>query len=103
MLSYSWVELFIIYSLNFSILGTLNPNVLLELFSMYREWQEEKAKKISRKQVLSCIMLLLHDYIGFRMFILTITLFNILLLLLDTSGVGLDAATIYLIFYMCIC
>ncbi|XP_064965418.1 uncharacterized protein LOC103985812 isoform X2 [Musa acuminata AAA Group] len=30
--------------------GTLNPNVLLELFSMYREWQEEKAKKISRKQ-----------------------------------------------------
>ncbi|URE01435.1 hypothetical protein MUK42_02081 [Musa troglodytarum] len=31
-------------------IGTLNPNVLLELFSMYREWQEEKAKKISRKQ-----------------------------------------------------
>ncbi|URE02060.1 hypothetical protein MUK42_19846 [Musa troglodytarum] len=31
--------------------GTLNPNVLLELFSMYREWQEEKAKKISRKQI----------------------------------------------------
>ncbi|ONK56069.1 uncharacterized protein A4U43_C10F3820 [Asparagus officinalis] len=33
-----------------SVSGTLNPNVLLELFSMYREWQEEKAKKISQKQ-----------------------------------------------------
>ncbi|KAG2535559.1 hypothetical protein PVAP13_9NG123500 [Panicum virgatum] len=30
--------------------GTLNPNVLAELFSMYREWQEENAKKISQKQ-----------------------------------------------------
>ncbi|WOL16770.1 hypothetical protein Cni_G25558 [Canna indica] len=30
--------------------GTLNPKVLLELFSMYREWQEQKAKKISKKQ-----------------------------------------------------
>ncbi|KAJ0968723.1 hypothetical protein J5N97_021600 [Dioscorea zingiberensis] len=30
--------------------GNLNPNVLLELFSMYREWQEEKAKNISQKQ-----------------------------------------------------
>lgn len=33
-----------------SVSGTLNPKVLLELFSMYREWQEEKAKKISQKQ-----------------------------------------------------
>ncbi|KAH7664818.1 hypothetical protein IHE45_14G144600 [Dioscorea alata] len=33
-----------------SIPGTLNPKVLLELFSMYREWQEEKAKRISQKQ-----------------------------------------------------
>ncbi|KAJ1701794.1 hypothetical protein LUZ63_001573 [Rhynchospora breviuscula] len=30
--------------------GTLDPNVLLELFSIYREWQEKKAKKISQKQ-----------------------------------------------------
>ncbi|TVU45280.1 hypothetical protein EJB05_04762 [Eragrostis curvula] len=30
--------------------GDLNPNVLAELFSMYREWQEENAKKISQKQ-----------------------------------------------------
>ncbi|KAM7524086.1 hypothetical protein LguiA_013988 [Lonicera macranthoides] len=30
--------------------GTVNPNVLLELFSMYRDWQEEKAQKISAKQ-----------------------------------------------------
>ncbi|XP_062212268.1 uncharacterized protein LOC133913210 [Phragmites australis] len=30
--------------------GNLNPSVLGELFSMYREWQEENAKKISRKQ-----------------------------------------------------
>ncbi|PKA53107.1 hypothetical protein AXF42_Ash019015 [Apostasia shenzhenica] len=33
-----------------SVSGSLNPNVLLELFSMYREWQEEEAKKISQKQ-----------------------------------------------------
>uniref|UniRef100_A0A0E0KII1 Uncharacterized protein n=1 Tax=Oryza punctata TaxID=4537 RepID=A0A0E0KII1_ORYPU len=30
--------------------GNLNPNVMFELFSMYREWQEEKAKKISETQ-----------------------------------------------------
>ncbi|CAN6303703.1 unnamed protein product [Urochloa humidicola] len=30
--------------------GNLNPNVLAELFSMYREWQEENAKRISQKQ-----------------------------------------------------
>ncbi|PIA28102.1 hypothetical protein AQUCO_07200019v1 [Aquilegia coerulea] len=30
--------------------GTLNPKVLLELFSMYRDWQEEKAKKITERQ-----------------------------------------------------
>ncbi|XP_058098789.1 uncharacterized protein LOC131243436 isoform X2 [Magnolia sinica] len=33
-----------------SVSGTLNPNVLLELFSLYRDWQEEKAKRISQKQ-----------------------------------------------------
>ncbi|KAF8405343.1 hypothetical protein HHK36_010247 [Tetracentron sinense] len=33
-----------------SVPGTLNPKVLLELFSIYRDWQEEKAKKISQKQ-----------------------------------------------------
>lgn len=31
--------------------GTVNPKVLLELFSMYRDWQEEKAKQISKRQV----------------------------------------------------
>lgn len=30
--------------------GTVNPKVLLELFSMYRDWQEEKAKQISKRQ-----------------------------------------------------
>lgn len=30
--------------------GTLNPKVILELFSMYRDWQEDKAHKISRRQ-----------------------------------------------------
>ncbi|KAI3411687.1 uncharacterized protein J3R85_017730 [Psidium guajava] len=30
--------------------GTVNPKVLLELFSMYRDWQEEKVQKISQKQ-----------------------------------------------------
>ncbi|XP_074579123.1 uncharacterized protein LOC141835649 [Curcuma longa] len=30
--------------------GTLNPKVLMELFSVYREWQEEKTSKISKKQ-----------------------------------------------------
>ncbi|KAG8062430.1 hypothetical protein GUJ93_ZPchr0003g17830 [Zizania palustris] len=30
--------------------GNLNPNVMFELFAMYREWQEEKAKKISQQQ-----------------------------------------------------
>jgi len=31
--------------------GTLDPKVILELFSMYRDWQEDKACKISRRQV----------------------------------------------------
>ncbi|KAK4416796.1 hypothetical protein Salat_2505100 [Sesamum alatum] len=30
--------------------STVSPNVLLELFSMYRDWQEEKAQKISKRQ-----------------------------------------------------
>ncbi|OVA12854.1 hypothetical protein BVC80_1805g60 [Macleaya cordata] len=33
-----------------SVPGTLNPKVLLELFSMYRDWEEEKTKKISQRQ-----------------------------------------------------
>ncbi|XP_020598341.1 uncharacterized protein LOC110037937 isoform X1 [Phalaenopsis equestris] len=37
-------------SSNSTIPGSLNPNILLELFSTYREWQTEKAKKISQKQ-----------------------------------------------------
>ncbi|KAL0343118.1 UNVERIFIED_CONTAM: hypothetical protein Sangu_1199200 [Sesamum angustifolium] len=31
-------------------ISTVNPNVLLELFSMYRDWQEEKAQKITKRQ-----------------------------------------------------
>ncbi|XP_073309577.1 uncharacterized protein [Primulina huaijiensis] len=30
--------------------GIVNPNVLLELFSMYRDWQEKKADNISKRQ-----------------------------------------------------
>ncbi|CAI9110909.1 OLC1v1011010C1 [Oldenlandia corymbosa var. corymbosa] len=30
--------------------STINPNVLLELFSMYRDWQERKARDISVRQ-----------------------------------------------------
>ncbi|KAG6394432.1 hypothetical protein SASPL_145016 [Salvia splendens] len=30
--------------------GTLDPNVLLELFTIYRDWQEEKAQKITKRQ-----------------------------------------------------
>ncbi|KAL7192974.1 hypothetical protein ACSBR2_024728 [Camellia fascicularis] len=30
--------------------GTVNPKVLLELFSVHRDWQEAKAQKISMKQ-----------------------------------------------------
>ncbi|XP_059623522.1 uncharacterized protein LOC132266611 [Cornus florida] len=30
--------------------GTVNPKVLLELFSTYRDWQEAKAQNISKKQ-----------------------------------------------------
>ncbi|KAE9597869.1 hypothetical protein Lal_00029614 [Lupinus albus] len=30
--------------------ATVNPKVLLELFSMYRDWQEEKVQKISKRQ-----------------------------------------------------
>ncbi|GMP31954.1 hypothetical protein CsSME_00005942 [Camellia sinensis var. sinensis] len=31
-------------------IGTVNPKVLLELFSVHRDWQEAKAQKISKKQ-----------------------------------------------------
>ncbi|PIN10445.1 hypothetical protein CDL12_16967 [Handroanthus impetiginosus] len=30
--------------------GTVNPSVLLELFTMYRDWQEAKAQKTSKRQ-----------------------------------------------------
>ncbi|AES95098.2 hypothetical protein MtrunA17_Chr5g0405231 [Medicago truncatula] len=30
--------------------ATVNPKVLLELFSMYRDWQEERVEEISKKQ-----------------------------------------------------
>jgi hypothetical protein len=29
----------------------MNPNLMFELFAMYREWQEEVAKEISGTQV----------------------------------------------------
>lgn len=32
-------------------IGVVDPKVLLELFSMYREWQEENVKRLSQKQV----------------------------------------------------
>ncbi|KAH6803748.1 hypothetical protein C2S51_031995 [Perilla frutescens var. frutescens] len=37
-------------SLSSSTSGTLDPNVLLELFTIYRDWQEEKAQKITKRQ-----------------------------------------------------
>lgn len=47
------IWLYLIFSIFIlcSIIGTVNPKVLLELFSMYRDWQEEKAKQISKRQV----------------------------------------------------
>lgn len=47
-----WLDLiyFPLYFL-FNNIGTVNPKVLLELFSMYHDWQEEKAKQISKRQV----------------------------------------------------
>ncbi|XP_057961634.1 uncharacterized protein LOC131153377 [Malania oleifera] len=33
-----------------SVSGVVNPKVILELFSMYRDWHEGKAQKISEKQ-----------------------------------------------------
>nr|GMD49146.1 E3 ubiquitin-protein ligase BRE1-like [Ipomoea batatas] len=37
--------------------GCVDPKVLLELFSTYRNWQEDKVQKINKKQVchISCI------------------------------------------------
>ena len=32
-------------------IGTVDPKVLLELFSMYRDYQDQKAQKISKNQV----------------------------------------------------
>lgn len=32
-------------------LGSVDPNVLLELFTIYRDWQEGKVQKISKRQV----------------------------------------------------
>ncbi|CAL9027200.1 unnamed protein product [Prunus brigantina] len=33
-----------------SVSSIVNPKVLLELFSMYRDWQEEKVQKMSKRQ-----------------------------------------------------
>ncbi|XP_054824404.1 uncharacterized protein LOC129322250 [Prosopis cineraria] len=33
-----------------SVSAIVNPKILLDLFSMYRDWQEEKAQKISKRQ-----------------------------------------------------
>lgn len=43
------------------VLGTLNPKVILELFAMYRDWQEEKAQKIANTQV--CILSIINLYV----------------------------------------
>jgi hypothetical protein len=44
-LVFAWV-LFILVNA-----ATVNPNVLLELISIYRDWQEGKVQQISTKQV----------------------------------------------------
>ncbi|KAK8653068.1 hypothetical protein V6N13_127085 [Hibiscus sabdariffa] len=41
---------FIRNSATLGYIATVNPKVLAELFSMYRDWQEEKAQEISKKQ-----------------------------------------------------
>lgn len=33
------------------VVGCIDPKVLLELFSTYRNWQEDKVQKINKKQV----------------------------------------------------
>ncbi|CAJ1930378.1 unnamed protein product [Sphenostylis stenocarpa] len=33
-----------------SVSATVNPKVLMELFSMYRDWQEKKAQEITKRQ-----------------------------------------------------
>lgn len=46
----SLTDILVRKSLSSSSSGTINPNVLLELFSIYRDWQEEKTQKISNRQ-----------------------------------------------------
>ncbi|XP_021770824.1 uncharacterized protein LOC110735013 [Chenopodium quinoa] len=46
----SLTDLLVRKSLSSSKHGTLNPKVILDLFSMYRDWQEDKAYKISCRQ-----------------------------------------------------
>ncbi|RHN54306.1 hypothetical protein MtrunA17_Chr5g0405261 [Medicago truncatula] len=43
--------------------ATVNPKVLLKLFSMYRDWQEERVEEISRKQVVDKIKLLTYRWL----------------------------------------
>ena len=40
--------------------AAVNPNVLLELFSIYRDWLEAKVQQISKKQV--CLSLTNKNY-----------------------------------------
>ncbi|GFP88142.1 hypothetical protein PHJA_000957900 [Phtheirospermum japonicum] len=42
----SLTDILVRKSFSSSTSGTVNPNVLLELLSVYREWQEEKAQRI---------------------------------------------------------
>ncbi|KAI5684100.1 hypothetical protein M9H77_05328 [Catharanthus roseus] len=46
----SLTDILVRKSLSSSNSGTINPNVLLELFSVYRDWQEKKTQKISERQ-----------------------------------------------------
>ncbi|KAK1325012.1 hypothetical protein QJS10_CPA01g02279 [Acorus calamus] len=46
----SLTDILVKKQLSSSVQGSLDPNVLLELFSMYRDWQEERAKAISQTQ-----------------------------------------------------
>lgn len=72
-------------SFTFFVIGGLNPNVILELFSMYREWQVEKAKKMSQKQVLYLHKTLLYTESVFRSYVLKNITFKIITMSFHSS------------------
>lgn len=51
-------ESFLTFSGFMAVLGALDPKVILDLFSMYRDWQEDKVHKITHRQVR-----VLYDYL----------------------------------------